>query len=52
MLLRHLLSPPTENKSDIIKLIPPKSILEKEALKKKIEEEKKDKELEKIRINQ
>ena len=48
----RLLSPPTENKSGVIKLIPPKSILEKEALRKKIEEEKKAKELEKIRINQ
>ena len=48
----RLLSPPTENKSGIIKLIPPKSILEKEALRKKIEEEKKAKELEEIRINQ
>ena len=48
----RLLSPPTENKSGVIKLIPPKSILEKEALRKKIEEEKKAKELEEIRINQ
>ena len=31
----RLLSPPTENKSDVIKLIPPKSILEKEVLRKK-----------------
>ena len=48
----RLLSPPTENKSNVIKLIPPKSILEKEALRKKIEAEKKAKELEEIRINQ
>ena len=48
----RLLSPPTENKSGVIKLIPPKSILEKEALRKKIEEEKKAKKLEEIRIEQ
>ena len=48
----RLLSPPTENKNGVIKLIPPKSILKEEALKKKIEEEKRAKELEEIRINQ
>ena len=36
----RLLSPPTENKSGVIKLIPPKSILKEEALRKKLEEEK------------
>ena len=34
----RLLSPPTENKSGVIKLIPPKSILEEEAVRKRIEE--------------
>tara|TARA_Y100000589_G_scaffold281722_1_gene278803 strand:+ start:40 stop:375 length:336 start_codon:yes stop_codon:yes gene_type:complete len=48
----RLLSPPTENKSGVIKLIPPKSILEKEAIRQKVEEEKKVKKLEEIRINQ
>ena len=48
----RLLSPPTENKNGIIRLIPPKSILEKEATRKRIEEEKKAKELEKVKKNQ
>ena len=47
-----MLSPPTENKSGVIKLIPPKSILDEEAIRKEVEEKKKTEELEKIRINQ
>ena len=48
----RLLSPPTENKSGVIKLITPKSILEKEDIRKKNEEEKNAKKLEEIRIKQ
>ena len=36
----RLLSPPTENKKDIIKLIPPKSIIGEEAIEEDIKKEK------------